>query len=114
VNDKSVIADADVIQRYLLGHLPEDQQVKVEERLFTDDAFFGQIELAEDALIDAYISGKLSNEEIVQFEDQFLTTAARRKALEASKPIRESYINKPPPGLLCLPALRRGCGLRLR
>lgn len=94
MNEKSAIEDASVIRRYLLGQLNEEQQAEIEARLFADDTYFGQVELEEDTLIDAYLNSELSNEEVRQFESHFLTTPGRRHALDFSTTIRKSCLEQ--------------------
>lgn len=55
--------------RYLLGKLAtEDDKARLEERYFTDDAEFEQLEIAEDELIDRYVRNELSAEDTSRFE----------------------------------------------
>src|SRR4051812_42964751 len=70
---------------YLLGNLPEDEQVKVEDRAFTDADYLGALEGAEADLIDSYIRGELSQTERRQFERRFLTSPQRRSKVEHAR-----------------------------
>lgn len=53
--------------RYVLGDLSEDEKTRMEEAFLTDDAKFDELELAEDELVDAYVSNELSHEERRRF-----------------------------------------------
>src|SRR5262245_14498873 len=71
--------------RYLLGDLPEQEAVALEDRFFRDDAFFEELRAAEADLIDQYVRGELSKATSQQFEKHFLKSAARRQRVEFAK-----------------------------
>ena len=58
--------------QYLLGTLSEDDRVRLEERYFSDDSLFEEIEIAEEELIDKYVRGELSTSDA----DRFAATVA--------------------------------------
>jgi Flp pilus assembly protein TadG len=53
---------------YLLETLSDEERSRIEERYFSDDAEFEELEIAEDELIDSYVRGELSSTESQQFE----------------------------------------------
>ena len=55
------------IRRYLLGSLSDEEKALLEEKYFSDDAMFEEIEIAEDELIDRYVRGELSKEDSERF-----------------------------------------------
>ena len=71
-----------VVVRYLLGDLPEEMLIQVEDRAFSDPEYLSLIEAVEADLIDAYVRNQLRAEERRQFENRFLASAKRRKKLE--------------------------------
>jgi cell division protein FtsB len=71
--------------RYLLGDVPEDEQIRIEERFFTDDEYFEQLLALEDDLIDDYVNGELTDRERKQFEEYFLASPTRRQRVEFAK-----------------------------
>jgi anti-sigma factor RsiW len=71
--------------RYLLGDVPEDEQIRIEERFFTDDEYFEQLLALEDDLIDDYVNGELTDREREQFEEYFLAPPTRRQRVEFAK-----------------------------
>ena len=77
-----------VLRRYLLGQLPEQTLRQVEERLFIDNTYLDRVELAEDDLVEAYVS-ELSSAEREQFETHFLHTPERRRRLQLTRTLRE-------------------------
>ena len=54
--------------QYLQGTLSDEERSRLEERYFSDDAEFEEIEIAEEELIDRYVRGELSEVERNQFE----------------------------------------------
>lgn len=61
------------LTRYLLGDLPDAEQEKIEERLFTDDDCFAQLHALKAELTDKFVQGKLSAHERRQYESRFMT-----------------------------------------
>ena len=47
-----------LISRYLLGELPEEQQVEIEDRAFSDKDYLATITTVENDLIDEYVRGE--------------------------------------------------------
>src|SRR5262245_60156960 len=75
--------ERDRLVRYLLGGaLPEEEQQDLEQRYFDDEAFFEEMELAEQELIDNYLSGRLTQDEQESFEKHYLAVHWRRRRVE--------------------------------
>ncbi len=74
-----------LIARYLLGELPEEQQVEIEDRAFQDKDYLASITAVENDLIDEYVRNELSETDRRKFEDRFLASAERRKRVEFAK-----------------------------
>jgi hypothetical protein len=78
-----------VLFRYLLGTIAPKVRADVEKRLFSNDRiFWEQMCLAEDELIDAYVSEDLDHEQRQRFEQVFLTTADRRDKLTFARALK--------------------------
>jgi anti-sigma-K factor RskA len=77
-----------LIAQYLLGELPEEQQVEIEDRAFSDKEYLASITAVENDLIDEYVRGELSGSERQRFESRFLASAERRKRVEFAKALR--------------------------
>src|SRR5215217_6735393 len=77
-----------LISQFLLGELPEAQQVEIEDRAFSDKDYLASITAAENDLIDEYVRGELSATERQRFESRFLASAERRKRVEFAKALR--------------------------
>jgi hypothetical protein len=69
----------ELLIRYALGLLSEQEQERVEERMFSDREFFDRLLVVEDDLIDAYAGGRLSRDESERFEKYFLQTIGDRE-----------------------------------
>src|SRR5690349_1633953 len=77
-----------LIARYLLGELPEEQQVEIEDRAFSDKDYLASITAVENDLIDEYVRGELNSDERQRFESRFLASAERRKRVDFAKALR--------------------------
>jgi hypothetical protein len=74
-----------LIARYLLGELSEEQQIAIEDRAFADKNYLASITAVENDLIDEYVRNELSGVERQRFEKQFLASADRRKRVEFAR-----------------------------
>jgi hypothetical protein len=72
----------DVIVQYLLGNLPEEEQVEIEDRAFQDKQYLQNLQDVENDLIDEYARGGLSDSERRQFEVRFLASEERRRKVK--------------------------------
>src|SRR5262245_5276655 len=78
-----------LIVRYLLGGLPEEEQARLEDQAFSDRECLQNIQNAENDLIDEYVRGVLSATERRQFEDRFLASAERRRKVEFARALAQ-------------------------
>jgi hypothetical protein len=83
-----------LIVRYLLGELPEEQQVEIEDRAFSDKDYLASITAVENDLIDEYVRGELNADARQRFESRFLASAERRKRVYFAKALR-SIVSAP-------------------
>jgi hypothetical protein len=70
-----------VICRYLLGDLPEAEQLALEREFFADEEMFEQVWAIENQLLDRYVRGGLSVAEKILFEANYLASPAHRQRL---------------------------------
>jgi anti-sigma factor RsiW len=75
----------ELIARYLLGDLSEQELTAVEDRAFSDRSYLEEIQSVESDLIDEYVRGELSDSERQLFETRFLTSAERRNKIEFAR-----------------------------
>lgn len=73
------------IVRYLLGDLPEEEQIRLEDRAFSDQEYMQNILDAESDLIDEYVRGGLSDSERRRFERRFLVSSERQRKVEFAR-----------------------------
>lgn len=85
--------DAQLIRKYLLAELSEEEQARVEERLMTEEEYFKLLESEEDELIDDRLSDQLTLEEQERFDAYFLSTPERRAKLKFAEALR-AYVSK--------------------
>jgi len=70
---KSAAPDPELLIRYLLGELPEEECIKVEQDCLENDEIFEQLEAVEAELTDDYVRGVLSESRRKEFEKRLLT-----------------------------------------
>lgn len=73
------------IKSYLLGVLDEAQQQELDQRLWADESFCEELQIAEDELVDDYLAGRLAPAEREQFEKYFLAAPERQKDLSFAR-----------------------------
>jgi CHAT domain-containing protein len=85
------------IRKFLLNELGEDESRRqIEERLMFDPDFFGELEAAEEELIDDYLRGSLSERERDDFKRHFLSTRERHEKLSFARTFN-AYLSKAAP-----------------
>src|SRR6266545_3283085 len=72
-------ADDDELVQYLLGRMPEQERLELEERLFTDEELDEELLATTDDLIRAYLAGELSEADRARFETHFLASPENRE-----------------------------------
>ena len=92
----SAIEDSAVISRYLLHDVSPKEQEEIERRYFSDPEYLALIEAAEGDLIDAYVRRELSRTQRQQFEENFLSTRARREKLKMAEALHQ-HLPRPKP-----------------
>jgi anti-sigma factor RsiW len=74
-----------ILIRYLLGDLPEEQQVEIEERAFRDQGYLKTMQAVETDLIDEYVRDGLPERDRIRFEARFLASEERRRKVGFAK-----------------------------
>ncbi len=85
--EMSLITDSE-IRAYLLGTLADEARAQIEDTLLVTDEGLAQLELAEEELLDDYLTGQLDPAELARCEQHFLCTAARQAKLEYLRTLR--------------------------
>src|ERR1700754_2588189 len=78
-----------LIAQYLLGELPEEQQIEIEDRAFSDHDFLANITAVENDLIDEYIRREMTDTQRRQFEMRFLASESRRERVEFARALAQ-------------------------
>jgi hypothetical protein len=79
----------DSIRRYLLGDLSEQEREQVEQRLMSDDDLYQQLLVAEDELIDEYVSDELPEQERAKFSRHFLSVPELRQDVKFAASLKK-------------------------
>jgi hypothetical protein len=88
--------NGDSIRRYLLGGLSEQEREQVEQRLMADDDLYQRLLLAEDDLIEEYISGTLSERDQANFSRRFLQVPELRQDVRSIMVLRKYALETAP------------------
>src|SRR5215203_4857482 len=70
---------------YLLGALPDAEAEIFDELSFTDNDFAEELSAAENDLVDAYVNGELTGENLQKFESFYLASPLRREKVEFAR-----------------------------
>ena len=84
----------DLMIRYLLGDVTEEEQSHIEEQFLTNNQYFEQLCSVEDALIDDYVQGVLTEYERRKVEDLLRSSRRTREVARVEDIIQ--FISKNP------------------
>lgn len=84
---------------YILGDLPEDEQLLLEQEIFAQEDNFEQLQALKEQLIDEYTNNKLTGKQLELFERQFLNSPWRRERIVFAHALVE-HINQTNKGVL--------------
>src|SRR5215467_13757957 len=76
--------------RYLLGNLPETEQMAVEQEYFADPEKFEEVWAAENDLVDRYVQGRLPRGERELFERNYLQSPKHRDRVALARKLLEA------------------------
>ncbi len=68
-----------LVAEYLLGSLSEEETERLDELSFTDDDLAERLRAVENDLVDAYVRGELSGQELERFKSFYLASPLRRE-----------------------------------
>ena len=81
------------IREYLLGRFAPEDAAIVEERLLTDEAFYQELLILEDELVDQYLADELTDSDKRSFEGHFLIPLERREKLRFARNLQK-YVSR--------------------
>lgn len=85
-----------LMTQYLLGELPEDEKLNLEEQFFTRDDSFKQLLALEDELRYDYAQGGLTSQQRRQFEQRFLTLPGGPQRVAVAKAVLDTVAEMEP------------------
>jgi hypothetical protein len=84
------VIQEDLIYRYLLGDLPESEQLALEQEAFDDGEIFERVWEIENDLVDRYVRGKLTAAEKGLFEENYLASPVHLKRVAFARSLVEA------------------------
>ncbi len=94
--DRTLDEQKNILRKYLLHDLDEDELEQVEVRLLTDTKFSRLIAIAQNDLIDDFVSAQLSERELKNFNERFLTTPERLQKVKFATAL-DRYVSEKQP-----------------
>jgi hypothetical protein len=76
------LIEEQLIRAYFLGDLPESEEERIQERLFTDRDFFERLLIIEGELVDDYALDLISDREREKLENGFLASPHQYRKVE--------------------------------
>lgn len=88
-------ADDQVMIRYLLGGLSEEERLQFEDHYAKDEEYFDQLLAIEDDLIQEYVRDELTAAERRRFEEYFLISPQRREKVKRASALLQVIQKQP-------------------
>jgi hypothetical protein len=85
-----------LMMRYLLRELPEQDRAPLQEQFFTDEEFATRLRAVESDLIDAYARGEVSPDRRRRIEECLLSTPAQREKLAFARSLHQVLAEEQP------------------
>jgi hypothetical protein len=96
-----------LIRRYLLEDLSEEEREQIEQVLMSKDEFYQELLYSEDDLIDDYVFGRLPEEDQPKFKKRFLKVPQLRQSVSFTAALRKHALETKPPVVAVEPAPSR-------
>src|SRR5262245_29868650 len=107
--DRERLPEEQLMIRYLLRELPEDDRAAVQEQFFTDPKFAGRLRAEESELIDAYARDEVAADRRSRIEQFLLSASPQREKLAIARAFHQvirQQEEQPRWAWLSLPRLR--------
>lgn len=75
----------ELMTRFLLGQLSDEERKAVEERFLTDDKYFAQLLIMEGSLVDDYVLGRLNGDQLKNAELLFGSSALGKREVKFTR-----------------------------
>jgi anti-sigma-K factor RskA len=76
--------DDELLTRYVLGLLPEEESERLDEASIADDEVAARLRIVENDLIEGYVRGTLDGETRRRFESYYLSSRRRRESVRSA------------------------------
>lgn len=86
---QSVTNEQERVRAYLLGQMAQEDLPDFEQRLLLDAAFYEELSIVEDELIDEYLRRDLPTSDRENFESHFMSTPERREKLRFARALKK-------------------------
>ena len=83
--------DHGTLRRYLLHDITDEEEAAIEQRLLSDDAFFQELEVMREELVDEYVAEQLTAKERASFKNGFLASPAGKKHLAFAQTLNHYF-----------------------
>jgi hypothetical protein len=83
----------EIIIQYLLGSLPNEETERLDKLSLIDDEYAKRLTIVENDLIDSYLRGELSGENLQKFKLHYLASPKRREKVRAAKSF-QTFVEK--------------------
>ncbi|MCU0238799.1 MAG: tetratricopeptide repeat protein [Flavobacterium sp.] len=83
------------LKRFILGDVNEKERQIIEERLMTETAYFEELAMLEEEIIQDYVNQKLSADERKKFEQHFLVNTKNRQKIKFAKAMNKIADEQP-------------------
>ena len=77
--------DEQLLIRYLLGEVPDEEAERLDESSITDTEFVLRLDAVENDLVDAYVKGELSADTLERFEKFYLSSPKKREKVDFAR-----------------------------
>jgi CHAT domain-containing protein len=81
-----VSKEEESLRSYILGRLPEREQIKIEGRLLLDSDYVELLQIVEEELIDGYARGRLPEDERKELDESLARNPVLRRKLTMARP----------------------------
>jgi hypothetical protein len=87
---KSEEPSEEVIVRYLLAQMNQEERSRMEERLVHEPSFFDVVASVEDDLIMQFVRGHLDSRKLSRFNEVYMTSPSKRARVESARAWRQA------------------------
>jgi tetratricopeptide (TPR) repeat protein len=94
VEKMNQLPDQAMIRRYALGNVSEEERESFDLRLMNDNELYDELSMVEDDLMDEYLAGELSGDELKRFQNHFLGSPDHSGKLRFAKAFREYVLRE--------------------